>query len=127
MPPAYYRAPRVYVFPPVHVERGFHYHPYFGFYFGPYYGPYYPFPGPSVGPVRYAASTLRTRVKPVDTQVYINGYYAGIVDDFDGAGQHLNLEPGLHRIEIHTPASGAVAFDVDVQPGQTLTLRVGVS
>jgi hypothetical protein len=45
------------------------------------------------------------------------------VDDFDGPDQHMNLAPGQHRIEIHTPAAGAIAFDVTVQQGRTITLR----
>ena len=100
VPPSYYRTPRVYYFPPVHVNRGFYYHPYFGFYFGPYYGPYYPYPGPAYGPARYTSSALRTRVRPVETQVYVNGYFAGIADDFDGLFQRLYLPSGGHEIEF---------------------------
>lgn len=99
---------------------------------GVYYGAggFYPFG--AIPPVYYDPAPqavlggVRITDAPRDAQVFVDGAYAGIVDDFDGAGQHLNLEPGLHRIEIHTPASGAVSFDVDVRPGQTLTLRVGV-
>ena len=61
---------------------------------------------------------VRITDAPREAQVFVDGAYVGIVDDFDGAGQHLNLEPGLHRIEIHTPASGAIAFDVIIQQGR---------
>ena len=49
----------------------------------------------------------------------------GTVDDFDGSFQHLNLEAGAHRIEIAPKGAERVAFDVNVQPGQTITYRAG--
>jgi hypothetical protein len=69
---------------------------------------------------------VRITDAPADAQVFVDGAYVGIVDDFDGPGQHLNLEPGTHRIEIHTRAAAAVAFDVDVQPGRTVTLKAAL-
>ena len=36
------------------------------------------------------------------------------------------LDRRQHRIEIHTPAAGSIAFDVNVQAGQTITLRATV-
>ncbi|HTV00243.1 MAG TPA: hypothetical protein VMF13_06895 [Luteitalea sp.] len=80
---------------------------------------YDPGAGSSLGGVRITDA-------PRDAQVFADGYYAGIVDDFDGFLQHLNLEPGPHRLEIHTPGSGAISFDVVVQPGRTITLRADV-
>ena len=67
---------------------------------------------------------VRITGAPREAQVFVDGAYVGIVDDFDGPGQHLNLEAGPHRIEIHTPAAGAIAFDVVVQQGRTIALRV---
>jgi len=56
-------------------------------------------------------------------QVFADGYYVGIVDDFDGVFQHLNLEAGPHQIEIREPGLGPIAFDVMVQSGRTMTFR----
>jgi hypothetical protein len=56
--------------------------------------------------------------------VYADGYYVGIVDDFDGVFQHLELEPGAHRIEIRGPGLPPTAFDVNIQPGRTITFHV---
>ncbi len=69
---------------------------------------------------------LRITDAPRDAQVFADGYYAGIVDDFDGVFQHLNLEPGEHRVEIHAPGLTPIAFDVMVQPGRTITLRADI-
>ena len=55
--------------------------------------------------------------------MFADGYYVGIVDDFDGVFQHVNLEAGQHRIEVRSPGLEAISFDVYVQPGRTITLR----
>jgi len=66
---------------------------------------------------------LRITDAPPEAQVFADGYYVGIVDDFDGVFQHANLEAGTHRIEIQAPGFESVAFDVLVQPGRTITFR----
>jgi hypothetical protein len=118
------------------------YRPYFypGFAFGlyagyPYYYPYgyygwgYPYYGyPYAYPGYYAAAYrpyggVRIQGAPRDAQVYADGYYVGIVDNFDGALQHLNLEPGPHKIEIRVANQPPIAFEVNVRPGETITYR----
>jgi hypothetical protein len=109
-------------------------YPYYGYPYGAYgygYGGYYP-GGPGYGAydVRpgYAGNAyggIRIQGAPRDAQVYVDGYYAGIVDDYDGTFQRLNLEPGSHAIEIRT-AGRPLAYDVNVTPGQTLTLHANV-
>jgi hypothetical protein len=122
VPPRYYGLPRVYHFPPISLQRGFYYHPYFGFYYGPYYGPFYPYPGPYFGQLPYSTSAIRVRVKPVETQVYINGYYAGIVDDFDGVFQRLYLPAGQHAIELHLDGFRSYHQKLYAGPGDTLEI-----
>jgi PEGA domain len=119
VPPRYYARPHVYAFPPISLQRGFYYHPYFGFYYGPYYGPFYPFPGPAFGPPLFSASAVRTRVKPVDTEVYVNGYYAGLVDDFDGLFQRLYVPAGQHEITFRLAGYETHRERVYVSPGDT--------
>ena len=46
-------------------------------------------------------------------QVFADGYYVGIVNDFDGVFQHLNLEAGPHQIEIREPGFAADCFRRD--------------
>jgi hypothetical protein len=122
LPQRHFPGPRVYYFPPVDVRLGFYYHPYFGFYYGPYYGPYYPFPGPYVRSGRYSTSALRMRVKPVETEVYVNGYYAGIVDDFDGLFQRLYVPAGEHHVELRLDGHRSFRQDLYVGPGDTFDL-----
>jgi len=61
------------------------------------------------------AGSLRLQVTPKDAQVYVDGYYTGLVDDFDGRFQHLNLSPQLHHVEIRAPGYQPLVFDVTIQ------------
>jgi PEGA domain len=74
-------------------------YPYFGYQypFGPY-GPYgYPYRYYSYDP----GAAVRLEVEPKDAEVYVDGYYAGIVDDFDGVFQRLRLPPGQHELILY--------------------------
>jgi hypothetical protein len=72
----------------------------------PYYGyaPYGAYPygyGGYPAAVYYDNSAaMHLQVTPRNTEVYVDGYYAGIVDDFDGTFQRLNVPPGEHEIEL---------------------------
>ncbi|HEY2433916.1 MAG TPA: PEGA domain-containing protein [Vicinamibacterales bacterium] len=107
--------------------RPYAYHPSFsvGVYYGadgyyPYgYTPDYyfnPIPGHLYGGVRITGA-------PRDAQVFADGYYVGIVDDFDGIFQHMNLEAGPHHVEVAWGGYQPMAFDVYVRPGDTTTFR----
>jgi PEGA domain len=79
-------------------------------------GYYDPLPGQVYGGLRITGA-------PQDAQVFADGYYVGIVNDFDGVFQHVNLEAGPHHIEIQENGYQPIAFDVNIQPGQTITYR----
>jgi hypothetical protein len=79
-------------------------------------GYYDPIPGRFYGGLRITGA-------PREAQVFADGYYVGIVNDFDGVFQHLNLEAGPHHIEIQEPRFEPVAFDLIVQAGRTMTYR----
>jgi hypothetical protein len=66
---------------------------------------------------------LRLQVRPRDAEVYVDGYYAGMVDDFDGTFQSLRLEEGEYHIEIVAPGYETIAFDVQIQPGRKINYR----
>jgi hypothetical protein len=107
-----------YAFSPVDARVRFHYHPYFGFYFGPYYGPYYPSTGYAF--VRFNEGALRLKVKPVEAEVYVNGYYAGVVDDFDGVFQRLYLPRGEHTITMRLSGYDSHTVAVRVRRGEAI-------
>ena len=101
---------------------------YSGYYgYGGYYRPYYAgwpyYQAPYYG-YRYDLSgNVRTQVAPRHTEVFIDGYYAGTVDDFDGVFQRLHIEPGDHDIELYLPGHRPHQQRVYVQPGRTFTIR----
>ena len=85
------------------VVGGF-YRPYYPFYASPYW-----FADPWYGGYQYPPygyygwepeASVRIEVTPRDAKVYVDGYYAGNVDDFDGSFQRLRVEAGEHEIEI---------------------------
>jgi hypothetical protein len=50
--------------------------------------------------VQYSAS-VRILAAPRQADVFVDGSYAGTVDDFDGAFQRLRLRPGTHEIALY--------------------------
>lgn len=89
----------------VSPQRTVVYPPWYGPWGYPYgYGqPYpYPYPGP-YGPYSYYRddADLRIQTTPRETEVYVDGARAGIVDDFDGIFQRLHLRPGDHEITLY--------------------------
>jgi len=62
-------------------------------------------------------------MSPYDADVYVDGTYAGRVEDFDGSRQPLTLVPGTHRIEVQAPGYAQLTFDVGVQAGQVIPYR----
>lgn len=100
----------------------FYYDPYLwhGNSWGYYGAAGYPYLGYGYG---YDLGKLRLQVRPRDAEVYIDGYYAGVVDDFDGRLQGLALETGGYSVEIRMPGFEPLTFDIRITPGRTTTFR----
>jgi hypothetical protein len=97
-------------------------YPWYDGYYG-YYGYGYPYYG---GPYRGyydLSASMRLEVKPRETQVYVDGYYAGPVDDYDGVFQRLNIQPGEHEIELYLPGHRSLTQSVYLQPGRTVHIK----
>ena len=94
---------------------------------GPAYGYghpyYYGHGGHYASAPGYDYGGVRLRIRPRDAQVFVDGHYAGLVDDFDGTFQQLRLEQGGHKIEIRMPGFEDLDMDIHVQPGRTITLH----
>jgi len=95
--------------------------------YGAGYGGGYGYGGGSGG---YAVSrpyresgNLRLKIDPKNAEIYVDGYYVGVVDSFDGAFQKLGLESGNHKIEIKAPGFEATTIDVLITPGETVTYK----
>jgi hypothetical protein len=64
---------------------------------------------------------LRLKVKPRDASVFVDGYYAGRVDEFDGLFQRLHIDSGPHRSEIRQDGYEPLTVEVRIQPDRTVT------
>lgn len=62
-------------------------------------------------------------ITPYDADVFVDGEYAGRVEDFDGTTQPLTLPAGTHRLEVRAPGYEPMVVDVVVQPGQVIPYR----
>ena len=66
---------------------------------------------------------MRLQVSPKEADVFVDGYYAGQVDDFDGTFQRLRVEPGEHEIQLFLPGHRLYTQKVYLQPGNTFKVR----
>jgi hypothetical protein len=135
--PGYYGSNRYYGYSPYYYGFGYPVYTGFGyFYYDPYWGYYDPLHsrgyyayGPSGTRYKdkddrdYNIGSLRLKVSPSHAEVYVDGLYRGVVDDFDGVFQRLKLEAGAHRLEIRAAGRQPLVFDVLVTPGETTTYR----
>jgi hypothetical protein len=65
----------------------------------------------------------RLQVTPRETQVFIDGYFVGTADQFDGAFQRLRVEAGEHELELYLEGYRTVRQPVLFRRDGTLTLR----
>ena len=104
-----------------------------GGYYAPFYDPYYwydPWFGPGWGwypPYRGAylapEASVKLEVKPSQAEVYVDGYYAGIVDDFDGAFQRLHVAPGQHELELYLDGYRAAKQQLYLTADKTVKVK----
>jgi hypothetical protein len=151
VPRPYYRGSyaRPYHYRPYYY-RPYYYAPYYGHYgYWPYYGygpsvafglsfgwyggyggygwspyGYYgaPYPSPYGGGYYYL-SEARIQVQPRHAEVFIDGYFVGTVDEFDGWAQRLRLEPGEHELEIFLDGYRTYRQKVLFRPASTLRVE----
>jgi hypothetical protein len=115
-----------------------YYYPYgfglgYGLYSGlgwyPYYGdpygmdPYYSGYGSYGSYASRDQGNLKLKVKPRSAKVYVDGYFVGYVDQFDGAFQKLPLNGGRHKVEVKADGFETAEFDVLITPDQTVTFQ----
>lgn len=68
-------------------------------------------------------SSLRFSISPKSAArtatVYIDGYLAGPVDDYDGAFQRLHLPPGHHEVVVYLEGYRSIKQDLYLSPNAT--------
>ena len=134
---------------PYYPHNTWYYYPYYplsyGFFWDPWWGYGYPYGGYGgygfstgygsgygygygsygayQGPTYQIYGGLRLKVKPREAEVFVDGYFAGVVDDFDGAFQQLNLDVGPHRIELRAAGYETISFQIRTQPDEKITYK----
>jgi len=98
-----------------------------GYFYDPFYGPYPWWPIAAYGwgynPVFDYRAEVRIQATPSEAAVYVDGFYAGVVDDFDGTFQRLPLTPGGHKIELFLEGYRTVHKSLYLQPGGTVKMH----
>ena len=106
------------------VGRGHIYTPFFyDQFWGPYPYPYgvYPYAGYPFG--AGADADVRVEVTPKQAEVYVDGFYAGPAEDFDGVFKRLHTTPDGHMITLHLEGYRSITENIYASPESTYTLR----
>lgn len=102
---------------------GYGYRPFF---YDPFWGPY-PYYGYGAYPIGIrSAGEVRVLATPKQAEVFVDGFYAGVVDDFDGTFQRLHMTPGGHAITLHLEGYRTVTQNIYVAPDDTFKLQVAM-
>ncbi len=67
--------------------------------------------------------SVRLQVSPREAEVFVDGYFAGTVDDFDGVFQRLNIEPGEHEVLVYLSGYKPFSQRFYLQPGKSFNVR----
>jgi hypothetical protein len=70
-----------------------------------------------------ATGGLRLDASPGSAQVYVDGLYLGSVEDFGLSGRALDLDEGVHRVELRAAGYATLSFDVRIAANQTTRYR----
>jgi hypothetical protein len=91
--------------------------------------PYYPYPyyGYGYGAVRWpgagaAWTVIDTDVSPEHAEIWLDGTYIGVADDFDGNPDYLYLGKGSYKLEVRLGGYQSFSIDVKGRPGGLLTV-----
>ena len=112
----YYYYPRFY-------SPFYYYDPFF--WGGPYgYGPYGYWQYPYHGPVHFdLTGAARLQVTPKETQIFVDGYFVGTADKFDGTFERLRVEAGEHELEFYLDGYQTVRQPVLFRREGTITIK----
>jgi hypothetical protein len=67
--------------------------------------------------------SLRIDVPQREATVHVDGFYVGVVADFDGTLEHLTLAPGPHHVELRAPGFETTEFEVNAEVGRLIVYR----
>src|SRR5689334_6115664 len=68
-------------------------------------------------------ASVKLAVSPNRAAVFVDGVYAGHVDEFDGPGQSMLIAPGRHKIMISLPGYESFETEVTLARDQQFQLK----
>jgi len=102
--------------------------------YGMWYDPYAYFGDPYVTVASSSSSSssedkvtfgsLRIKANVSEAKVYVDGALAGVVNEFDGLKDHLELQTGKHSVELRADGYTTVSADVVISKDKTKTVRL---
>lgn len=105
---------RVVVVPRVVVPRAGFVAPFYDPFWPPYYVPWvYPYAGGR------PASEIRVQVEPKQAEVFVDGYYAGLVSDVG----RLRVTPGGHVVSLYLEGYRTISENIYARPDSTFKLH----
>jgi hypothetical protein len=116
--PSFYRASLWY--DPFYSGWGPGYYGYGGYGYG---AAYYQVPIYGRGRGYDRGGSIRLQVSPRQAEVFVDGYFAGTVDDFDGVWQRLNIEAGEHEIQVYLAGYRPFSQRFYLQPGKSFNIK----
>lgn len=91
------------------------------------WGQWYPYP---MGPRAYWGAryyepegSVKLEVTPKDTEVFVDGYKAGVVDDFNGTFQRLRLPEGRYTIVLYKEGTKTETQNILVREGEVVKFK----
>ena len=60
---------------------------------------------------------------PDAAQVFVDGYYVGVAEEFGLHGRPMDIGAGSHRVELRAPGYETLAFSIMVGPNDTVRYR----
>jgi hypothetical protein len=82
--------------------------------------PLRPSPLPQTSPSS-SRGTLRLEIGPATAQLYVDGFYAGTVEEANRAQAGLSLPAGWHRLEIRAPGYVTPAINVTIEANRMVS------
>lgn len=70
------------------------------------------------------AGYLDMSIKPKTTEVWVDGKFRGIVDDFDGRPEKLRIRGGDHRLKLVTPDGTVIQRGIHITPGTEVKVKL---
>jgi len=75
---------------------------------------------------RETTGKLRIKANVDEAKVYVDNALVGLVNEFNGISDRLEIEGGHHKIEIRAEGYLSYAQDIDVSVGKTKTIRASL-